>query len=80
MLSGQLDLSARQVDHSLAHGVENTDCPSLARRRGAACLAELRRSARLAAQRPVCQLALSVSPAWSMAPAGGLLSIHTKES
>ena len=63
-----------QVEERLGQGVENVGCPSHARRRRAACFAELRRpeAARLDAQRPACPMVLCAALAWSLAPAGGL--------
>ena len=71
MRSGQIDQSESQVNQGASQGVENAGCPSLARRRGAACLAELRRSeaVRFAAQRPVSPRVLLVALACSLAPA-----------
>ena len=61
----QVDQSARQVEYNPIQVENNAGCPSLARRRGAACLAELQRSeaARPAAQRPFCPLAFCEAPA-----------------
>ena len=60
MRSGQIDQSESQVNQGASQGVENAGCPSLARRRSAACLAELRRSAAARLVR--------VALAWSVAP------------